>query len=160
VLVVRVHPNILANERVPPSLVTKNIWKERFHDIRAFEEYLSHNGIVVRKFFLNVSKKEQKKRFLARLEEPEKNWKFSAADVREREYWDKYMEAYEEMITHTASSHAPWLVVPADNKWFTRLVVAATIVDALEDLNLDYPVVDPQERKELEAAKRKLGKEK
>ncbi|MBS1850482.1 MAG: polyphosphate kinase 2 family protein [Acidobacteria bacterium] len=159
VLVVRVHPNILANERVPPSLITKNIWKERFHDIRAFEDYLSRNGVVVRKFFLNVSKKEQKRRFLSRLDEPEKNWKFSAADVKERESWDDYMEAYEEMISHTATPQSPWLVVPADNKWYTRVVVSAAIVDALEDLNLDYPVVDAQKRRELLAAKRKLEKE-
>jgi PPK2 family polyphosphate:nucleotide phosphotransferase len=159
VLVVRVHPNILANERIPAPLVTKKIWKERFEDIRGLEDYLSRNGVVVRKFFLNVSKKEQKKRFLDRLEEPEKNWKFSAADVKEREYWDDYMEAYEDMIRHTATPRAPWYVVPADNKWFTRAVVAAAIVDALEDLNLAYPTVDAEKRKQLDAAKRALERE-
>ena len=156
VLVVRVHPEVLNNERIPPSLVTKDIWKERFEDINAFERYLSRNGIVILKFFLNLSKKEQKRRFLARLEEPEKNWKFSAADVHEREFWDDYMEAYEDMIAHTASKHAPWLVVPADNKWFTRVVVAAAIVDALEGLKLAYPKVDPAKQKELQAARKML----
>jgi len=156
VLVVRVHPEVLNNERIPPSLVTKDIWKERFEDINAFERYLSRNGIVILKFFLNLSKKEQKRRFLARLEEPEKNWKFSAADVHEREFWDDYMEAYEDMIAHTASKHAPWLVVPADNKWFTRVVVAAAIVDALEGLKLAYPNVDPAKQKELQAARKML----
>jgi PPK2 family polyphosphate:nucleotide phosphotransferase len=161
VLVVRVHPELLKNERIPPSLVTKDIWKERFHDIHAFERYLWRNGIIVRKFFLNLSKKEQKKRFLDRLDHPEKNWKFSAADIRERQYWNDYMKAYEDMIVHTASGHAPWYVVPADNKWFTRVVVAAAIVDTLEDLKLSYPEVDPDKRKELGAARAMLeGKKK
>ncbi len=160
VLVVRVHPEALKHERIPDSLVTKDIWKERFKDMTSFEDYLTRNGVVIRKFFLNLSKKEQKKRFLARLDEPEKNWKFSAADIRERAYWDDYMNAYQDMVVHTASKHAPWYVVPADNKWFTRLVVAATVVDTLEGLNLAYPEVDPQERKELDAARRQLeGKE-
>lgn len=156
VLVVKVHPNILANERLPKSLVTKDIWKERYQDIHAFERYLSRNGVVVRKFFLNVSKKEQKQRFLDRLEQPDKNWKYSSADVEEREYWDDYMNAYEEMIQNTASENAPWYVVPADHKWFTRLVVAAAIVDTLEDLNLVYPEVDAEKRKEIAAAKQLL----
>jgi PPK2 family polyphosphate:nucleotide phosphotransferase len=152
-LVVRIHPEIFKNEKIPSSLVTPDTWKQRFEDINCFEHYLSHNGILVRKFFLNLSKAEQKRRFLARLEHPEKNWKFSSVDVREREYWDDYMKAYEDMITHTATGHAPWYVVPADNKWFTRLVVAAAIVQTLEDLKLSYPEVDPSRRKELEAAR-------
>jgi len=156
VLIVRVHPEVLANERMPAPLVTKNIWEERFEAIRCFERYLSRNGLVIRKFFLNVSKKEQKKRFLDRLQQPEKNWKFSAADLQEREHWDDYMDAYEEMIANTATPHAPWLVIPADNKWFTRLAVAAVIVDALDGLNLAYPKVDAQRRKELEAASKTL----
>jgi PPK2 family polyphosphate:nucleotide phosphotransferase len=161
VLVVRVHPNLLKDERIPPSLITKDIWTDRFRDINGFERYYSSNGIVVRKFFLNLSKKEQKKRFLARLEHPEKNWKFSPSDVREREYWDDYMKTYEDMIIHTASPHAPWYVVPADNKWFTRVVVAAAVVETLEDLQLAYPEVDPDKRKELQAARALLeGKKK
>jgi PPK2 family polyphosphate:nucleotide phosphotransferase len=156
VLVVRVHSNLLAAERIPQKLVTKEIWKERFHDIRCFESCWARNGIVVRKFFLHLSRKEQKKRFLARLDEPEKNWKFSAADAREREYWDDYQHAYEQMIQNTSSKHAPWFVVPADNKWYTRLVVAAAIVDALDDLNLEYPKVDDAKRKELAAARKEL----
>jgi PPK2 family polyphosphate:nucleotide phosphotransferase len=160
VLVVRVHPEILANERIPAPLVTKNIWEERFQDICSFERYLSHNGFLIRKFFLNVSRKEQKKRFLDRLQQPEKNWKFSAADLHEREHWDDYMDAYEEMIANTSTPHAPWFVIPADNKWFTRLAVAAAVVDALDDLNLSYPTVDQQKRKELEAARKMLLKNK
>jgi PPK2 family polyphosphate:nucleotide phosphotransferase len=156
VLIVRVHPGIFKNERIPPALVTKQIWKDRFEDINALELYLARNGIVVRKFFLNVSKKEQKRRFLDRLDEPEKHWKFSAADIREREFWDDYMDAYEDMIVHTATKHAPWYVVPADNKWFTRAVVAAAIVDTLEDLKLAYPVVDAEKREELQAAQKVL----
>ena len=160
VLVVRVHPEILANERIPAPLVTKNIWEERFQDICSFERYLSHNGFLIRKFFLNVSRKEQRKRFLDRLQQPEKNWKFSAADLHEREHWDDYMDAYEEMIANTSTPHAPWFVIPADNKWFTRLAVAAAVVDALDDLNLSYPTVDQQKRKELEAARKMLLKNK
>src|SRR6266446_6798820 len=156
VLVVRVHPELLANERIPPALVTKNIWQERFEDICAWESYLSRNGFVIRKFFLNVSKKEQKRRFLHRLEQPEKNWKFSTSDLHEREHWDEYMNAYQDMIANTATPRAPWFVIPADNKWFTRLAVAAAVVDTLEDLDLSYPKVDPQKRKELEAAKKAL----
>ena len=135
-LVVRVHPEFLAKQKLPPELVTKDIWKERFQDIRSFERYLTRNGVVIRKFFLHVSKKEQKKRFLERLEEPEKNWKFSANDAKEREHWDDYMEAYEDMIRNTATKDAPWYVVPADNKWFTRVVVAAAVIDALASLDL------------------------
>jgi PPK2 family polyphosphate:nucleotide phosphotransferase len=153
VLIVRVHKEMLDRERMPPSLVTKNIWNERFADINAYEHYLSRNGIVIRKFFLNLSKEEQKKRFLKRLDEPTKNWKCSPADVAEREHWPDYMTAYEEMIQHTATPHAPWYVVPADNKWYTRLVVAAAIIDALDDLNLHYPIVDRAKRKELKAAR-------
>jgi PPK2 family polyphosphate:nucleotide phosphotransferase len=160
VLVVRVHPEILANERMPAPLVTKNIWEERFEDIRAFERYLSRNGLVIRKFFLNVSKKEQKKRFLDRLDQPEKNWKFSTADLHERERWADYMTAYEEMIANTSTPHAPWFVIPADNKWFTRLAVAAVIVDTLDELDLAYPKVDAQKKKELEAARKMLLKSK
>jgi PPK2 family polyphosphate:nucleotide phosphotransferase len=157
VLVVRVHPDFLAGQKLPASLLTGDIWKERFADIRGFEKYLSRNGIVVRKFFLHVSKKEQKKRFLSRLDEPDKNWKFSANDARERGHWDEYMDAYEDMIRNTATREAPWYVVPANNKWFTRLVVAAAVVDALEDLDLHYPKVDAAQKKELELARELLG---
>jgi PPK2 family polyphosphate:nucleotide phosphotransferase len=152
VLVVRVHAEVLKNERIPSSLLTKNLWEGRFQDICALERYLARNGVVIRKFFLDVSKKEQRKRFLDRLRDPEKNWKFSAADVHEREYWDDYMRAYEEMIAGTATKHAPWFVIPADNKWFTRLVVAAAIVDTLEELALSYPKLDPEKRKQLHTA--------
>ena len=156
VLVVRVHPELLRTQRIPPQLVTKKIWKERFEDIRAFERYLTRNGILIQKFFLNVSKKEQKRRFMARLDEPEKNWKFSAADIHERARWDDYMAAYEDLIQHTATPEAPWHVIPADNKWFTRIAVSAAIVDALEDLNLAYPTVDGAKAKELAAARKLL----
>jgi len=156
VLIVRVHPEVFESERVPPSLITQDIWKERFEDIKDFERYLARNGIVIRKFFLNLSKKEQKRRFLARLDEPEKNWKFSAADIRERGSWDDYMEAYEDMIVHTAAPNAPWYVVPSDNKWFTRVVVAAAVVETLESLGLAYPKVNSQKRKELNAARKLL----
>ena len=156
VLVARVHPELLAKEKMPPSLVTKEVWKERFEDVRNFERYLTRNAIVVRKFFLHLSKQEQKKRFLRRLEEPEKNWKFSMSDVKEREHWDEYLRAYEETIQSTAAPHAPWYVVPADNKWFTRLVVASAIVDTLEELNLALPKVDRERREELKMARRHL----
>jgi len=159
-LVLRVHPELLRNERIPDQLIGKNIWQERFEDIRNCEQYLTRNGIVIRKFFLNLSKKEQKRRFLERLDNPEKNWKFSAADVRERECWDDYMNAYEEMIAATSNKHAPWYVVPADNKWYTRMVVAAAIVDAIEELKLSYPKVSPEERKHLLAARRELVRKK
>ena len=158
VLVVRVHPPVLKDENLPPSLVTIDIWKERFEDIHCFERHMTRNGTVIRKFFLHLSKKEQKKRFLARLDEPEKHWKFSEADIHERDYWDDYQKAYEDMIRHTASKHAPWYVVPADNKWFTHLVVAAAIVETLEDLNLSYPEVDAQKRKQIQAARKLLMK--
>jgi PPK2 family polyphosphate:nucleotide phosphotransferase len=160
VLVVRVHPEILAAERIPKELVTKDIWKERFEDINCFERYLSRNGVVVRKFFLNVSKKEQKQRFLARLDEPEKNWKFSAADIKERACWDDYMEAFEDMIQHTATPEAPWHVIPADNKWFSRIAVAEAVIDTLESLNLSYPKVDDAKAKELAAARKLLEQKK
>ena len=156
ILVVKVHPEILAKERMPEPLVTKDIWKQRYQDIHGFERYLSRNGVVVRKFFLNVSKKVQKERFLDRLEQPDKNWKYSSADVKEREHWDEYMKAYEELIQNTATEESPWYVVPSDHKWFTRLVVAAAIVETLEGLKLAYPEVDAEKRKELEAAKQLL----
>jgi PPK2 family polyphosphate:nucleotide phosphotransferase len=159
-LVVRVHKEFLAKEKLPAKLVTKNIWKERFEDISAMERYMYRNGIVVRKFFLNVSREEQKERFLKRLDEPKKNWKFSAADIRERQCWPQYMEAYEDMIQHTTSEHAPWYVVPADHKWFTRLVVASVIVDTLESLKLKFPEVAPEVRKEFAAARAALKNEK
>jgi PPK2 family polyphosphate:nucleotide phosphotransferase len=158
-LVVRVHPEFLDKQKIPRELITKDIWKERFQDIRGFERYLSHNGVIICKFFLHVSRKEQKKRFLARLENPEKNWKFSSSDTKERGYWDKYMSAYEDTIRQTASPNAPWYVVPADNKWFTRIIVAAAVIDALASLNLAYPKVDKNKMKELAAAKEILEKE-
>ena len=158
VLVVRVHSAILKSQKTPPALVTKNIWEERYEDIRHFEQHMARSGTVIRKFFLNLSKKEQKVRFLKRLEEPEKNWKFSAADIHERAYWDDYQKAYEDMIANTATEHAPWYVVPADNKWFTRLVVSAVLVETLEGLDLSYPKVDWAKRKELAAAKKLLLK--
>ncbi|MBV9669594.1 MAG: polyphosphate kinase 2 family protein [Acidobacteriales bacterium] len=156
VLVVRVHPDSLAKEQLPPSLVTKKLWKERFDDINAFERYLSRNGIRICKFFLHVSKEEQRKRFLSRLDEPDKNWKFSENDVRERKYWNAYMEAYEDVIRHTASRHAPWYVVPADNKWFTRLVVASVVIETLESLKLGYPPINSQRRRDIDSARKLL----
>lgn len=159
VLVVRVHPEFLEKQHLPPELDTKKIWKSRYEDIRNLESYISRNGIVVRKFFLNVSREEQKRRFLARLEEPEKNWKFSDADVKERECWKDYMEAYEDAIRHTASEEAPWYVVPADHKWFMHLVVSSAIIETLESLDLSYPQVDGARRKALEQARRKLEQE-
>jgi len=156
VLVVRVHPDLMKHERIPEKLKGKNIWQERFEDIRNSERYLTRNGIVIRKFFLNLSKKEQKRRFLERLDTREKNWKFSAADASEREYWDDYMNAYEQMIASTSKKHAPWYVVPADNKWYTRMVVAAAIVDALDELNLSYPKISGEQRKQLMVARKEL----
>jgi PPK2 family polyphosphate:nucleotide phosphotransferase len=156
VLVVRVHPEFMAKQKLPPKLVSKNIWEERFEDIRNFEQYLARNGVMVRKFFLHVSKKEQKQRFLDRIEDPLKNWKFSSNDASERDYWDDYMQAYEEMIQETATKHAPWYVVPADNKWFTRVVVALAVIEGLASLDLAYPDVDESKLKELAAAKKKL----
>ena len=158
VLVVRVHPELLKAEKIPPSLITKDVWKERFEDIRAFERYMTRNGIVIRKFFLNLSKKEQKRRFLARLDAPEKNWKFSAADIHERAFWDDYMDAYEDLIRHSATPDAPWHVIPADNKWFTHIAVAEAIIDTLDDLDLSYPTVDADKKKELMAARKLLEK--
>jgi len=155
-LVVRVHPEFLAKQRLPKDLVTDEIWDQRFQDIRAFERYLTRNGVAIRKFFLHVSNKEQKKRFLSRIEEPEKNWKFSANDAKEREHWDAYMKAYEDMIRNTATKRAPWYVVPADNKWFTRVVVAAAVIEALSSLDLAYPTVSEAKLKDLAAAKRAL----
>ena len=153
---VRVHPECLTGEKLPPELVTKDIWKDRFQDIRAFERYLTRNGTIVRKFFLHVSKEEQKKRFLERLDMPEKNWKFSANDAKERGFWDDYMKAYEETIRETATEDSPWYVVPADNKWFTRLVVAAAIIEALDSLDLHYPKVSDAKQKELAEARKLL----
>jgi PPK2 family polyphosphate:nucleotide phosphotransferase len=156
VLVVRVHSAILKSQRMPASLLDNRIWDQRFEDIRCFERHMTRSGTVIRKFFLNLSKKEQKQRFLARLDHPEKNWKFSAADIHERKYWEDYQDAYEDMIRNTSSAEAPWYVVPADNKWFTRLVVSTVLVDTLEGLKLAYPKVDEAKRKELEAAKKVL----
>src|SRR5467141_1233800 len=156
VLVVRRHPEFLEKQKLPPRLVGKENWNERFEDIRNFERYLTKNGVIVRKFFLHVSKKEQKRRFLERVDDPLKNWKFSSNDAAERDYWDDYMDAYEEMIQETATKDAPWYVVPADNKWFTRVVVAAALVESLADLDLAYPDVGKDKLKELAAAKRKL----
>jgi PPK2 family polyphosphate:nucleotide phosphotransferase len=153
VLVVRVHPEILEKQKLPRRLVTKGIWKERHEDIRCFERYLSRQGYVILKFFLHVSRKEQKERFLERLDREEKNWKFSVADAKEREHWGEYMRAYQDLIQATASPHAPWFVVPADRKWFSRLVVAAAIHDALDRLKLSFPEVDAAKKKELAAAR-------
>jgi len=159
VLVVRIHPQFLDGERLPPAVLSRHVWNERFEDINAHELHLQRSGIVVRKFFLHVSKKTQKKRFLERLERPEKNWKFSATDVLERKHWDEYMAAYEDMIQHTATETAPWYVVPADHKWFTRLVVAEAIVQTLAALDLQFPKMDRAKRKELEVARAALEHE-
>jgi PPK2 family polyphosphate:nucleotide phosphotransferase len=156
VLVVRVHPSLLRGQKLPDEVITKHIWEKRYEDINAFEKYLTRNGVVIRKFFLHVSKKEQKKRFLERLEDSKKNWKFSMADVKERGYWKDYQEAYEEMIRKTATKHAPWYVVPADNKWYTQLIVASAIITALEELNLSFPDVDKEKKKELESVRESL----
>jgi PPK2 family polyphosphate:nucleotide phosphotransferase len=159
VLVVRVHPEFLAKAKLPPQLVGKKIWKERFDDIRNFEQYLARNGILVRKFFLHVSKKEQKRRFLERINDPAKNWKFSSNDANERDFWGDYMDAYDEMIQETATKESPWYVVPANNKWFTRVVVAGAIIETLASLDLAYPEVGEEKLKELAAAKKKLLKQ-
>jgi PPK2 family polyphosphate:nucleotide phosphotransferase len=151
VLIVRVHPTLLRTEKLPDALITKHIWDERYEDINAFEQYLTRNGVVVRKFFLHVSKEEQKKRFLERLEDPKKNWKFSMADVTERAFWKDY-----QMIQNTAKKYAPWYVVPADNKWFTQLIVASTIIQALDELGLTFPEVDAKKKKELKAVRQSL----
>ncbi len=158
-LVVRVRKELLAREQLPEPLITKKIWQERFEDINAIERYLTRNGTVICKFFLHVSKAEQKRRFLARLDEPQKHWKFSPGDVTVRGRWGEYMEAYEEMVRHTATAEAPWHVVPADNKWFTRLVVASAIVDKLESLDLAYPKVNPELRKQQKEARLALKRE-
>ena len=156
VLVVRVHDELLAAQKLPPKVVTPRIWDERFEDIRDVERHLTRNGTVILKFFLHVSREEQQKRFLARLDEPEKNWKFAAGDVRERAHWNEYMRAYEQMIRHTATSYAPWFVVPADHKWFTRLVVSSAIVDAMSSLRLHYPRVSRSRKRELAVARKEL----
>ncbi|MGB6899639.1 MAG: polyphosphate kinase 2 family protein, partial [Candidatus Acidiferrum sp.] len=160
VLVVRVHHALLRAEKLPEAVLTKHIWEHRYEDINAFEHYLTRNGVVVRKFFLHISKKEQKKRFLARLEDSKKNWKFSMADVKERGYWKDYQKAYEEMIQNTATKHAPWYVVPADNKWYTQLIVASAIITALEELDLAFPDVDEEKKKELKKVRESLLHEK
>ena len=153
---VRVHPEFLRAQKLPSELVSDKIWDQRFKDISNFERYLSRNGVVVRKFFLHLSKDEQKKRFLARLDRPDKNWKFSINDAKERGYWNDYMKAYEDTIRNTASDQSPWYVVPADNKWFTRVVVAAAVIETLASLNVAYPAVGKEKRKELEASRQAL----
>lgn len=159
VLIVRVHPHILEKQKLPPALLTDDIWKDRFRSINELERHLTRNGTVVRKFFLNVSKEEQRRRFLARLDEPDKNWKFSLADVEERKHWDRYMAAYEDMIQHTSSEAAPWYVVPADHKWFTRIVVGAAIVDALESIQPAFPKISAEMKRELKVARTALESE-
>ena len=159
VLIVRVHEKILNQQKIPQPLVSKRIWDERLGDIARFEDYLTRQGIVILKFFLHVSREEQKKRFMKRLDTPEKNWKFSASDVHERKFWGDYMRVYEEAIRATASKHAPWFVVPANKKWFTRLVVAAAIVEVVEQLDLTYPKVDAEKKKELATMRAALARE-
>ena len=159
VLVVRVHRELLERQKLPPLLVDKSIWDDRYEDIRHVERYLARNGVLIRKFFLHVSKKEQRKRFLERLDDPDKNWKFSVGDAKERGFWGDYQQAYEDMIRATATKHAPWYVVPADNKWFTRVVVAAAIIDGLGSLDLKFPEVHEEKKKELAAARRALEEE-
>jgi len=156
VLVVRVHPTLLRAEKLPDEMITKHIWDQRYEDINAFEQYLTRNGVVIRKFFLHISKQEQKRRFLERLEDPKKNWKFSMADVNKRGSRNDYQKAYEEIIQNTATKYAPWFVVPADNKWFSRLIVASAIIKALDELHLSFPDVDKGKKKELEAVRRSL----
>ncbi len=155
-LVVRVHPEILKGQKLPPKLVTKNIWKQRFEDICGFERYLARNGVAICKFFLHVSKEEQLSRFMDRLNEPEKHWKFSKADVEERKYWDDYQKAYQDVIRNTSAKHAPWYVIPADNKWFTRLVVASAVIDTLNGLDLAFPKINAKQKRELAEARRTL----
>jgi len=159
VLAVRVHPELLARQRIPTQLMLDNIWQKRFEDINAFEGYLSGNGFVVLKFFLHLSRKEQKRRFLERLEDPEKNWKFSISDALERQHWDKYMKAYEDMIRNTSTKNTPWYVIPADHKWFARLVVAEATIEAMENLDLSFPKMDAEKRKELKDARAALEHE-
>jgi len=160
VLVVRVHNRLLAAEHTPATVKTKHLWEQRYEDINAFEKYLTHNGVVVRKFFLHLSKGEQKRRFLARLDDPQKNWKFSMADIKERGYWKDYQQAYAEMIQQTSTKRAPWYIVPADNKWYSRLVVAAAVVETLDSLQLEFPKVDKAKKAELEQVRQLLVKEK
>jgi PPK2 family polyphosphate:nucleotide phosphotransferase len=155
-LVVRVHSELLKKSKVPSELITKDVWKERFQDIRAIERYLSRNGVLVRKFYLNLSKKEQKRRFLERFDIPEKNWKVSPSDVKERGYWNDYMKAYEDLIRETSTKESPWYVIPADNKWFTRVMVAAAVIDGLSTLDLEYPRLDAAQLKELAATRAEL----
>jgi len=159
VLVVRVHPGILAAQKLPAAFVGKDIWKLRFQDINDFERYLAQNGTVIVKFFLHVSKEEQRRRFLARLDEPQKNWKFSLGDAKEREHWEEYMAAYEDMLEHTSTEHGPWYVIPADHKWFMRMAVADVIVSTLEKLKLEFPTITDEKRRELEAARKALEQE-
>ncbi|MBA4222547.1 MAG: hypothetical protein C0458_17595 [Methylobacterium sp.] len=156
VLVVRVHEELLRKQGLPPKLIGKHVWRDRFESIRDFEKHLARNGTVVLKFFLNLSKDEQRRRFLSRIDEPDKNWKFEPADLAERKHWDDYQAAYQDAIAETATKHAPWHVVPADNKWFTRLIVAATIVDRLEKLDPQFPVVDDEARKVMAKARKEL----
>ena len=156
VLVVKVHPEFLAAQKLPAEVSDGNLWKKRYQDISQFEKYLHNNGILVLKFFLHVSRKEQKERFMERLDNPDKNWKFSTADVKERQHWDDYQEAYEEMIRNTASEHAPWFVVPADKKWYTRAVVAAAVIEAIDSLNLQFPKLDEKKLADLTAARQAL----
>jgi PPK2 family polyphosphate:nucleotide phosphotransferase len=158
-LVPRVHREILAEEKLPAKLVTKNIWRERFEDISAFERYLSRNGTVILKFFLNISKAEQRKRFLDRLEEPSKNWKFSMADIAERALWPRYMAAYQDLVRHTSTAPAPWYVVPADHKWFARVVIGSVIVSTLETLNLRFPRTDKASLQEFKQVREALERE-
>ena len=160
VLVVRVHPPLLKAEKLPDELITKHVWEDRYEDINAFEKFLARNGTIIRKFFLHVSKEEQKKRFLERLEDSKKNWKFSMDDIKERKFWDDYQEAYEEMVQNTATKRAPWYVIPADNKWYGRLVIASAIIDVLNGLDLKFPDVDKEKKKELDAIQQALLKEK
>jgi PPK2 family polyphosphate:nucleotide phosphotransferase len=157
VLVVRVHPEFLERQQIPSELITPDIWKQRYEDINSVERYLARNGYVIRKFFLHISKEEQTERFRKRLDDPAKNWKFSLGDVREQERWKDYMTAYEDAVRHTSTPHAPWLVVPANKKWFARIVVAASIVDALEDLNMSFPPLTPEKQRELKEGRKLLG---
>jgi len=159
VLVVRVHEQILMNQKLPEKLITADIWEDRFQDIRNYEKYLNRNGTVVIKFFLNVSKKEQKERFIGRIEDPDKNWKFSTGDVKERQYWDDYMNAYEELIKNTSTEKSPWYVIPADDKYYARIAIASAIITALDELDLEYPTVSDEKRAELQAVKKALLEE-
>ena len=156
VLVLRVHDDLLKKQKLPAELITPKIWEERYEDIRNVEQYLSPNGYVIRKIFLNVSREEQKRRFMERLETPDKHWKFSSSDAKERQFWNGYMDAYQEAIRATARPYAPWYVVPADNKWYTRVVVAAVMIDALESLNLKFPEMSESQQQQLAEARKGL----